>query len=53
MVETKILLKTVTDVTNFVNLCSKCVDNILVYSGKYIVSGKSFMGLYSLNLSEV
>lgn len=53
MIETKILLKTVTDVTNFVNLSSKCVGDILVYSGKYIVSGKSLMGLYSLNLSEV
>ena len=53
MIETKVLLKTVIDVTNFVNLCSKCAGDILVYSGKYIVSGKSLMGLYSLNLSEV
>lgn len=53
MIETKIKLNTTKDVVNFVTLCSNCVDDVLVYSGKYIVSGKSLMGLYSLNLSEV
>lgn len=52
MVETKIKLNTTKDVANFVTLCSNCVDDVLVYSGKYIVSGKSLMGLYSLNLSD-
>ncbi len=52
MIETVIKLNTTTDVSSFVTLCAKCVDDVLAYSGKYIVSGKSLMGMYSLNLSE-
>ena len=52
MIETVIKLNTTTDVSNFVTLCAKCAEDVLAYSGKYIVSGKSLMGVYSLNLSE-
>ena len=52
MIETSIKLTTTTDVSNFVNLCSKCLGEVYVYCGRYIVSGKSLMGLYSLDLSK-
>lgn len=48
----KIKLNTVTDVVAFVAECSKCAGDVLAYGGRYIVSAKSLMGLYSLNLSE-
>ena len=46
------LLKKVTDVSDFINLVSKCEGDVLVKSGKYVVSGKSMMGLFSLDLSK-
>ena len=47
-----ILLKKVTDVSDFITLTSKCEGDVLVKSGKYVVSGKSMMGLFSLDLSK-
>jgi hypothetical protein len=52
MVETKIKLNTTKDVASFVALCSNCVDDVWVYSEKYIVSGKSLTELNVLNLSD-
>lgn len=40
------------EVKEFCDLCSKCVGEVEVYSGRYIVSGKSIMGLLSLNLTK-
>lgn len=51
-IETIINIATVDKVKEFCNLCSKCTDDVLVYSGRYIVSGKSIMGLFSLNLAK-
>ena len=39
-------------VKEFCNLCLKCAEEVSVYSGRYIVSGKSIMGLFSLDLSK-
>lgn len=50
MVETIVKLNTTQDVVDFVNLCTKCQEDVLVYSGRYIVSGKSLLAMYSLNL---
>lgn len=47
-----IFLKKITDVSDFVNLASKCKGDVLVKSGKYTVSGKSIMGVFSLDLSK-
>lgn len=47
-----ISIDTVDKVKEFCNLCSKCVDDVSVYSERYIVSGKSIMGLFSLDLSK-
>lgn len=52
MIETMIELKTFQDVNDFAKLASKCADDVLVYNGRYIVSGKSILGLYSLDLSK-
>ena len=52
MVEFIVNIDTIDKVKEFCNLCSKCADNVLVYSGRYIVSGKSIMGLFSLDLTK-
>lgn len=49
---TVIKLNTTTDVTDFVALCSKCIDDVSVHSERWIVSGKSLMGMFSLNLDK-
>lgn len=47
-----ILLKSVVDVKNFVNI-TNCYDfDIDLESGRYIVDGKSIMGIFSLDLSK-
>lgn len=45
-------INTISDVKEFCNLCLKCTEEVPVYSGRYIVSGKSIMGLISLDLSK-
>lgn len=52
MIETRVTLSKVSDINDFVNLTNKCIDDVIVYSGRYIVNGKSLMGIYSLDLSE-
>ena len=49
----KIKLNTVNDVKNFVQICEgyrKC--SIDVKQGRWIIDGKSMMGIFSLNLTE-
>lgn len=41
----------INDVKEFCNLCLKCIDDVEVHGGRYTVSGKSIMGLFSLDLS--
>lgn len=48
----KIKLNMVTDVADFVELCSKCIGDVFVHSGRFIVSGKSILGMYSLDLTK-
>lgn len=50
MKEFMVLLDSVNKVKNFVDLAQKCEGSVAVYSGKYIVDGKSIMGMYSLDL---
>lgn len=52
MIETIININTIDKIKDFCNLCSKCSDDVLVYGGKYVVSGKSIMGLFSLDLTK-
>ena len=49
--EVRVLLDTMQKVTEFCNACQKHKGDVEVYSGRYVVNGKSIMGLYSLDLS--
>ena len=48
----KIRLQTVEDVKEFVTVAEKYPGNIRVHAHDYIVSGKSIMGMISLDLSN-
>ncbi len=49
----KIKLNTINEAKDFVNICSKYHDDeIYLNQGKYIVDGKSILGVFSLNLLE-
>ena len=46
----KIRLSTIADVRDFVNIVSKSDVDIDLQSGRYVVDGKSIMGIFSLDL---
>lgn len=52
MKSTKILLRTINDVKDFVNIASKYDFEIDLSSGRYVVDAKSIMGIFSLDLSK-
>lgn len=52
LVETVVNIDTVDKVKEFCNLCLKCVGSVKVYGGRYVVSGKSIMGLFTLDLTK-
>lgn len=52
MIEVLIKIDTPMGLPDFARICSKCTGDVLVYSGRYMVSGKSFLDLYSLDLSN-
>jgi phosphotransferase system HPr-like phosphotransfer protein len=47
-----ILLNSINDVKNFVNIVSRYDYEIDLASGRYIVDAKSIMGIFSLDLSK-
>ena len=47
---TSIKLATISDVRDFVNAVAAFEDDIDLQSGRYIVDGKSIMGIFSLDL---
>ena len=47
-----IRLNKITDIGKFINLVSKCQDDVVVKSGNFAVNAKSIMGLLSLDLSN-
>ena len=47
-----ILLSTINDVKEFVNIVIKYEYDIDLTSGRYVVDGKSIMGIFSLDLSK-
>lgn len=47
-----VMLNKVTDISEFVNLVSKCRDDVVIKSGRFSVNAKSIMGLFSLDLSK-
>lgn len=52
MIETLIKLDKINAAADFVNLAYKVVGEVTLYSDRYIVNGKSIMGVYSLDLSK-
>ena len=46
----KIRLATIADVRDFVNIVAKSDTDIDLASGRYVVDGKSIMGIFSLDL---
>ena len=47
-----ILLKSINDVKDFVNIDNKYNFDVDLTSGRYIVDAKSIMGIFSLDLSK-
>ena len=47
-----IMIKTILDAKNFVNIVNACEFDIDLESGRYIVDAKSIMGIFSLDLSK-
>ncbi len=52
MKTTTILLNSIDDVKNFVNLVSKYDFEVDLTSERYVVDAKSIMGIFSLDLSK-
>lgn len=51
--EFKLSVNTIDKVKKFVNINMKYDADITVESGRYIIDGKSIMGMFSLDLSKV
>lgn len=47
-----IILRSITDVKDFVNIVNKYDFDVDLSSGRYIVDAKSIMGIFSLDLSK-
>lgn len=52
MIKKSIVLNSVSDVKNFVNLVNEYPFEIDLVSGRYVVDGKSIMGIFSLDLKQ-
>ena len=52
MQTTKILLNSINDVKNFVNLVTRFDFEVDLVSERYVVDAKSIMGIFSLDLSK-
>ena len=52
MKEMLIHLNSINDVKEFVNAAVSCPCELYLISGRYIVDGKSIMGVFSLDLSN-
>ena len=50
MKSVKVRLATIADVRDFVNIVDKADTDIDLVSGRYVVDGKSLMGIFSLDL---
>lgn len=48
----EIMLSSINDVKNFVNIVNKYDFDVDLTSGRYVVDAKSIMGIFSLDLSK-
>jgi len=52
MKEFNLMLSSIDDVKDFVNIVAKYDFDVDLTSGRYVVDAKSIMGIFSLNLSK-
>ena len=52
MTEFTVILSSINDVKNFVNVVTKYDYEIDLTSGRYVVDAKSIMGIFSLDLTK-
>ena len=52
MKEFNLMLSSINDVKDFVNIVAKYDFDVDLTSGRYVVDAKSIMGIFSLNLSK-
>ncbi len=52
MYTAKIMLSSIEDVRNFVNLTNQCDFDVNLTNEKYKIDAKSIMGVFSLDLSQ-
>lgn len=52
MKSVRIMLSTISDVRDFVNIVAAYDGEVDLISGRYVVDGKSIMGIFSLNLLD-
>jgi phosphotransferase system HPr-like phosphotransfer protein len=52
MIEAIIKLDKIGDAQTFATLAKEIMGDVTLCSGRYIVDGKSILGIYSLNLSD-
>lgn len=45
-------INTIDNLKQFAEMAYKILDDITVYQGKYVIDGKSILGLMSLNLNS-
>ena len=48
----KVKLNAISDIREFVNAASNCENRVDAVSGRYMVTAKSLMGLFSLDLTK-
>ena len=48
----QIMIRTILDAKNFVNIVNMCDFDVDLESGRYLVDAKSIMGIFSLDLSK-
>lgn len=52
MTTATIMLSSINDVKEFVNIVSRCDYDVDLVSGRYAIDAKSIMGIFSLDLSK-
>lgn len=52
-VKRKIKLTTIDDINSFNSVCTKINSDVDIVTGRYIINGKSLLGLCSLDLTKV
>ena len=52
MYKAMVRFDTVVDAKKFVNLCNSVPFDVDLVSGRYVIDGKSIMGIFSLDLTQ-